>query len=52
MKAKTLLMDERLLVKEVAYLSGFQNAAAFTAAFRKATGQTPQEFRDHSRVKH
>jgi AraC family transcriptional regulator len=44
-KAKALLSDPRLLVKQVAYQSGFQNAAAFTAAFRKETGVTPEQFR-------
>lgn len=45
-KAQTLLLNRKLLIKEVAYLSGFQNAAAFTAAFRKSVGMTPQQFRD------
>lgn len=45
-KARTLLHDDHLLIKEVAYICGFQNAAAFTAAFRKATTMTPQEFRE------
>ncbi|MFA7553493.1 MAG: AraC family transcriptional regulator [Spongiibacteraceae bacterium] len=45
-KAKALLLDRHLLIKEVAYLSGFQNAAAFTAAFRKAVQLTPQQFRE------
>lgn len=45
-KAKLLLMDKSLLIKEVAYLSGFTNSAAFTAAFRRTVGLTPQQFRD------
>lgn len=45
-KAKLLLLDKHLLIKEVAYLSGFTNSAAFAAAFRKAVGVTPQQFRD------
>ena len=44
-KAMTLLSDQRLLIKQVAYGAGFQNAAAFTAAFRKEVGLTPEEFR-------
>lgn len=44
-KAKALLADPQLLVKQVAYQAGFQNAAAFTAAFRKTVGVTPEEFR-------
>ncbi|MBD1552576.1 helix-turn-helix domain-containing protein [Pseudomonas typographi] len=44
-KAMALLADPQLLVKQVAYQAGFQNPAAFTAAFRKAVGMTPEEFR-------
>jgi AraC family transcriptional regulator len=44
-RAKALLSDRQLLIKQVAYQSGFQNAAAFTAAFRKETGLTPEQFR-------
>jgi AraC family transcriptional regulator len=46
-KAMALLDDPKLLVKQVAYQAGFQNPAAFTAAFRKAVGVTPEEFRRH-----
>jgi AraC family transcriptional regulator len=44
-RAKMLLCDGRILIKQVAYDTGFRSAAAFTAAFRKATGLTPIEFR-------
>lgn len=44
-KARKLLSDPRLMVKQVAYRCGFKSAAAFSAAFRKETGFTPQEFR-------
>jgi AraC family transcriptional regulator len=44
-KAMALLADPRLLVKQVAYQAGFNNAAAFSAAFRKELGVTPEEFR-------
>lgn len=40
-----LLTSPDLLIKQVAYGAGFQNAAAFTAAFRKEVGLTPEEFR-------
>lgn len=43
--AMALLADPHLLVKQVAYQSGFNNAAAFGAAFRKELGVTPEEFR-------
>lgn len=45
-RAKQLLLDERLQIKAIAGHCGFQSAAAFTAAFRKATGFTPREYRD------
>ncbi|WP_313054342.1 AraC family transcriptional regulator [Pseudomonas lopnurensis] len=44
-RAMALLEDHRLLVKQVAYQAGFHNAAAFSAAFRKTLGVTPEEFR-------
>ncbi|MDB6063025.1 MAG: Transcriptional regulator, AraC family [Verrucomicrobiaceae bacterium] len=45
-KAKNFLSDQRLMVKQVAYMCGFKSAAAFAAAFRKEVGVTPQEFRE------
>jgi AraC family transcriptional regulator len=44
-RAKMLLCDGRILIKQIAYDAGFRSAAAFTAAFRKDTGLTPVEFR-------
>lgn len=44
-KARLLLADPRLLIKQVAYRSGFESASAFGAAFRKATGLTPAQYR-------
>jgi AraC family transcriptional regulator len=44
-KAMLLLQDPRLLIKQVAYQSGFQNAASFSAAFRKVSGMTPEAYR-------
>ncbi|MDE1164364.1 MAG: helix-turn-helix domain-containing protein [Pseudomonas sp.] len=43
--AMALLADRTLLVKQVAYQAGFNNAAAFGAAFRKELGVTPEAFR-------
>ncbi|MDB5885903.1 MAG: Transcriptional regulator, AraC family [Polaromonas sp.] len=45
-RAKLLLCDSRLLVKQVAGRSGFESASAFTAAFRRATGMRPQQYRE------
>jgi AraC family transcriptional regulator len=44
-RAKMLLLGGRTLIKQVAFDSGFQSAAAFIAAFRKSTGMTPIDFR-------
>lgn len=44
-RAKLLLADDELLIKQVAFRSGFRSAAAFGEAFRRATGQTPVQFR-------
>ncbi|MDZ5455125.1 MULTISPECIES: helix-turn-helix transcriptional regulator [Azohydromonas] len=44
-RAKVLLGDEALLIKQVAYRSGFRSAAAFSDAFRRATGLTPVQYR-------
>ncbi len=44
-RAKILLPDRKLLIKQVAYDCGFKNTASFTAAFRKATGMTPGDYR-------
>ena len=44
-RAKVLLDDADLLIKQVAYRSGFRSAAAFGDAFRRATGMTPVQYR-------
>lgn len=44
-RARELLRDERLLIKQVAYSCGFATPAAFTAAFHKSSGVTPAQFR-------
>lgn len=45
-RAQTLLLDENMLAKQVAYESGFRDPASFAAAFRRSTGLTPSEFRN------
>jgi AraC family transcriptional regulator len=47
-RAKTLLAGSRPLIKEAAYQCGFKTPAAFSAAFRRATGRTPRQFRQES----
>ena len=44
-RAKALLAESRLLIKEVAFRCGFESAAAFSAAFRRMVGVTPRQFR-------
>ncbi|MDB5686330.1 MAG: AraC family transcriptional regulator [Rhizorhabdus sp.] len=44
-RAKLLLPDQRLLIKQVAFDCGFSSSAAFVAAFHRSTGRTPQAFR-------
>lgn len=44
-KAKSLLLNRHMLIKQVSYQTGFLNPASFTAAFRKEVGMTPEAFR-------
>lgn len=44
-RAKRELMQDGAMIKVVAGNCGFQSAAAFSAAFRKATGLSPRRFR-------
>jgi AraC family transcriptional regulator len=44
-RARTLLADPRILIKEIAYRCGFQSSSSFSSAFRRATNLTPQQFR-------
>ena len=43
--AKTLLEDAASSVTEIGLAVGFRETSSFTAAFRKATGQTPTAYR-------
>lgn len=45
-RAKELLKEDDLKVREVAALVGYEAAHSFTRFFKKATGMTPQEYRD------
>jgi AraC family transcriptional regulator len=44
-RAKDLLADPTLLVKEVAFLCGFESSAAFCKSFRASVGISPQAYR-------
>lgn len=45
-KAKELLLDKELMVREVALQVGYESAHSFTRLFKKLTGMTPQEYRE------
>ncbi|WP_127530168.1 response regulator [Paenibacillus kobensis] len=45
-KAKELLRDGELKVRDVACAVGYEAAHSFTRFFKKVTGMTPQEYRD------
>jgi AraC family transcriptional regulator len=47
-RAKRRLADRDGLIKEIAYDCGFRSQSAFAHAFRRATGQTPQQYRQNS----
>ncbi len=44
-RAKLLLGTPRSAIKEIAWQCGFETSAAFSAAFRKAVGVTPKDYR-------
>ncbi len=43
--AREYLQDRRLSVGEIAYLLGFSEPSAFSRAFRRWTGRSPQSLR-------
>ncbi|MGI4801779.1 MAG: helix-turn-helix domain-containing protein [Janthinobacterium lividum] len=47
-RARQLLGDRDIMMKQIAGECGFASAAAFSAAFRRAIGCTPREFRDRA----
>ena len=47
-RARDLLDDRRMMIKQIAFSCGFASPAAFSAAFRKSTGMTPAEYRNRS----
>jgi len=46
-KAQMLLADRGLLIKSIALRLGFSCPGAFSTAFRRMTGETPEEYRKH-----
>jgi AraC-like DNA-binding protein len=51
-ETKKLLFSSSVSGKEIAFQLGFDDPAYFSRFFRKYTGQTLKEFRDHSRKKY
>jgi len=49
-KAKTLLVEKRMAIKQIAYQLGFANPSSFCVAFRRATGETPSAYRARLRI--
>ena len=45
-KAKELLTNTAMSIKEIAYNVGYNNHDYFFIAFRHMTGQTPAEYRN------
>jgi|KBSSwiStaDraftv2_1062776.scaffolds.fasta_scaffold80976_2 AraC family transcriptional regulator len=43
-RAKSLLASRKHPIKQISWICGFETAAAFSAAFRKATGFRPREY--------
>lgn len=48
-RARELLRDTELSLLQVAMQSGFRSAAAFSTQFKRATGNTPRQYRKSSR---
>jgi AraC family transcriptional regulator len=48
-KARTLLSQTNLTLKEISYRLGFPSQSGFSIAFRRAAGETPKQFRQQFR---
>ena len=44
-KARQMILDPRLSLKEVGVLCGYRDANYFTRVFKRLTGKTPSEYR-------
>lgn len=47
LRAKQLLRGHRMSITEIAFRLGFQSSPYFAAVFKKLTGMTPSEYREH-----
>ncbi|MFA7554959.1 MAG: AraC family transcriptional regulator [Spongiibacteraceae bacterium] len=46
-RAKDMLLNSTLLIKEVAYQCGFETSSSFCKAFRETTGRSPEDYRNN-----
>lgn len=46
-KAKKFLLNNQLSITEIGFLLGFQDTSNFSKAFKKWTGCSPKEYREH-----
>jgi LacI family transcriptional regulator len=50
-RARQLLLDTELTLEQIARAAGFTSASYFSVVFKRATGQTPQRYRDAYRAR-
>lgn len=50
-RAKSLLRDTDMPVSQIAAKGGFNNAGAFSTAFRRSTGESPRTYRMNQRLR-
>ncbi|WP_369600718.1 AraC family transcriptional regulator [Hahella sp. SMD15-11] len=48
-RAKAYLQRDKYSLSEIAFILGFSELSAFSRAFKRWTGQTPAQFRQHAR---
>ena len=46
--AMDYLLDQQIIIKEIAFMLGYSDLASFRRAFKRWTGQTPSEYRTNS----
>jgi AraC family transcriptional regulator len=51
-RARKLLTDTDLRIKEIAAKVGFSGTSSFSVAFQRISGETPHEFRARARARH
>lgn len=46
-QAKNLIVEGELSISEIAYRLGFENPPYFSRLFKKETGMSPKDFKEH-----